>query len=110
MAWTARHNFARISERKARLVVDMVRGMDCDQAVQTLNFTHKRAAHMINRVLQSAMANANEKEAAMNRLYVAEARVDPGPIIKRWRPKDRGRAHPIQKRTSHIIISVDERG
>lgn len=110
MAWTAKHNFARISERKARLVVDMVRGMNCDQAVQTLNFTHKRAAHMINRVLQSAMANANEKEAAMNRLYVSEARVDPGPIIKRWRPKDRGRAHAIQKRTSHIIICVDERG
>jgi large subunit ribosomal protein L22 len=110
MAWTARHNFARISERKARLVVALVRGMDCDQAVQTLNYTHKRAAHMVNRVLQSAMANANEQEAAMNRLYVSEARVDPGPIIKRWRPKDRGRAHPIQKRTSHIIIGVDERG
>lgn len=110
MAWTARHRFARISERKARLVIDMVRGLDCDNAVQTLNFTHKRAAHMINRVLQSAMANANEQEAAMSRLFVSEARVDPGPIIKRWRPKDRGRAHPIQKRTSHIIISVDERG
>ena len=110
MAWTARHRYARISERKARLVADMIRGVDCDQAVQLLSFTHKRAAHMINRVLQSAMANANEREAAMNKLYVAAAQIDPGPIIKRWRPKDRGRAHPIQKRTSHIIISVDERG
>ncbi|MBU0618233.1 MAG: 50S ribosomal protein L22 [Planctomycetes bacterium] len=110
MAWTAKHRFARISERKARLVADMVRGLDCDKAVELLRFTHKRAAHMVNRVLRSAMSNANEQEAAMNKLYVSDARVDPGPIIKRFQPKDRGRAHPIQKRTSHIIISVDERG
>jgi large subunit ribosomal protein L22 len=110
MAWTAKHRYARISERKARLVLDMVRGLDCDQAVQLLNFTHKRAAHLVNRVLQSAMANANEQEAAMNKLYVFTARAEPGPIIKRFRPKDRGRAHAIQKRTSHIIIGVDERG
>jgi large subunit ribosomal protein L22 len=110
MAWTAKHRFARISERKARLVAQMVRGLDCDQAVELLRFANKRAAHMVSRVLQSAMSNANEQEAAMNRLYVSEARVDSGPIIKRYRPKDRGRAHPIQKRTSHIIISVDERG
>ena len=110
MAWTAIHRYARISERKVRLVADMIRGLDCDQAVQALNFTPKRAAFMVNRVLKSAMANANEQEAAMNKLFVSAARVDPGPIIKRWRPKDRGRAHPIQKRTSHIIISVDEKG
>ncbi len=110
MAWTAAHRYARISERKARLVTDVIRGLDCDQAVQLLNFTHKRAAYLVNRVLKSAMANANEQEAAMNKLFVSAAYVDPGPIIKRWRPKDRGRAHPIQKRTSHIVISVDERG
>lgn len=109
MAWTARHRFARISDRKVRLVVDMIRGMDCDQAVETLAFTPNRAAFFVNRVLRSAMANANEAEAQMNRLYIREARVDPGPIIKRWRPKDRGRAHPIHKRTSHITICVDER-
>jgi len=110
MAWTAIHRYARISERKARLVTDLIRGLDCDQAVEVLNYTPKRAAHLVNRVLQSAMANANEQEAAMNRLFVSTARVDSGPILKRWRPKDRGRAHPIQKRTSHIVISVDERG
>ena len=109
MAWTAKHRFARIAERKARLVADMVRGLDCDQAVEMLRFTHKRAAHMVNRVLRSAMSNANEQEAAMNKLYVSEARVDSGAIIKRWRPKDRGRAHPIQKRTSHIIVCVNEK-
>lgn len=103
------HRFARISERKARLVADLIRGMDCDQAIETLRFTHRRGAHFVNRVLQSAMSNANEQEASMNRLFVSEARVDPGPIIKRFRAKDRGRAHPIQKRTSHIVIVVDER-
>jgi len=110
MAWRATHKYARISERKVRLVIDLIRGLNCDQAVRTLDFTHKRAAHMINRVLQSAMANANEAEASMSKLYVAEARVDAGPIIKRFQPKDRGRAHPIQKRTSHITVRVDERG
>lgn len=110
MAWTAKHRYARISERKTRLVADMIRGLNCNQAVQLLKFTHKRAAVMITRVLQSAMASANEQEASMNDLYVSEARIDAGPIIKRWHPKDRGRAHPIHKRTSHIIISVDERG
>ena len=110
MAWTARHRYARISERKARLVVEMIRGLDCDQASRLLKFTHKRAAFFVNRVLHSAMANANEQEAVMNKLFISTARVDPGPIIKRWRPKDRGRAHPIQKRTSHIVITLDERG
>lgn len=109
MAWRSAHRFARISERKARLVIDMIRGLDCNQAVEVLRFTHNRGATFIDKVLKSAMANANEGSADMNRLFVSEARVDEGPIIKRFRPKDRGRAHPIQKRTSHIHISVDER-
>jgi len=109
MAFKATHRFARISERKARLTIDMIRGLDCDQAVELLRFTPNRAAVFINRVLQSAMASANEQEAVMNRLVVSQAFVDGGPIIKRWRPKDRGRAHPIQKRTSHITVCVEER-
>ena len=88
----------------------MIRGMPCDEAVEVLRFTHRRAARMVDRVLKSAMANANEQEASMNKLIVTEARVDAGPIIKRWHPKDRGRAHPIFKRTSHIIVGVDEKG
>lgn len=110
MAWKATHRYARISERKARLAVDLIRGMDCNSAVQTLGFTHRRAAFFVKRVLESAMANANEQEADMNRLIVAEARIDPGPIIKRFKPKDRGRAHSIHKRTSHITVTVDQRG
>ncbi len=110
MAWTAIHRYARISERKARLLTDLIRGRNCDEAVALLKFTHKRAAVMVDKVLKSAMASANEQEATMNKLFVAEARVDAGPIIKRFRPKDRGRAHSIKKRTSHIVVAVDEKG
>lgn len=109
MAWKAKHAYARIAERKARLVVDLIRGMRCDQALEVLRFTHKRAAPMVDKVLKSAMASANEAEATMSRLYVSEARVDAGPVIKRFRPKDRGRAHAIHKKTSHIIVAVDEK-
>jgi len=109
MAWTATHRYARISARKARLVAALIRGRRCDDAVALLKFTHKRAAVMIDKVLKSAMASANEQEATMSALYVSVARVDDGPIIKRFRPKDRGRAHSIQKRTSHIIVAVAEK-
>ncbi len=110
MAWVAKHRFARIAERKARLVIDMIRGRRCDEAVELLRFTHKRAAKLVDKVLRSAMATANEQEATMNKLYISEARVDAGPIIKRFQPKDRGRAHSIYKRTSHILVTVDEKG
>ena len=110
MAYQSTHKFARISDRKARLAADLIRGLSCDQAVHTLRFTHNRGALFVRKVLETAMANANEDEANMSRLYVAEVRVDQGPTIKRFRPKDRGRAHSIMKRTSHITVAVDERG
>ena len=107
--WRASHRFARIAPRKARAVIDLVRGLRCDAALDVLRFNRRRAAVLITDVLKSAMANANEQEAQMPRLYVAEARVDGGPIMKRWQPKDRGRAHPIQKCTSHLVIQLAER-
>ena len=107
--WVAKHRFARIAPRKARLVIDLVRGLDCQQALDVLRFSPQRAAVLITDVVKSAMANANEREADMSRLFVSEARVDEGPITNRWRPKDRGRAHPIQKKSSHLIIKVAER-
>ena len=107
--WRAMHRYARISPFKARLVVDLIRGLSCDRALDTLRFNHRRASGMIANVLKSAMANADEQEADMGRLYVAVARVDGGPYFRRWRPKDRGRAHPIAKRTSHLIIELEER-
>jgi large subunit ribosomal protein L22 len=107
--WMAKHRFARIAPRKARLVIDLIRGMHCDDAAAQLQFNTKRAARFVANVLKSAMVNADEQEADMRRLFVAEARVDGGPYYRRWRPKDRGRAHPIAKHTSHIIVKVAER-
>ena len=108
MAWNAKHRFARIAPRKVRLVADMVRGRDVQDALNILKFTHNRAAGMISKILTSAIASANEAEADMDVLFIQEIRVDEGPTMKRFRPKDRGRAHSILKRTSHIIVAVDE--
>ena len=107
--WTARHRFARIAPRKARLVIDLIRGLRCSDAVEQLRFNPRRGAKMIQAVLKSAMVNADEQEADMPRLFVRDARVEGGPSQRRWRPKDRGRAHPIAKRTSHIVVTVAER-
>lgn len=108
MPYTAKHRFARISPRKARLVTDLIRGRHVNEALEILRFVNKRAAMMIDKVLRSAIADADEKEADVSHLYVVEAHVDEGPSFRRWRPKDRGRAHPIDKRTSHIVVTVDE--
>ena len=108
MAWQAKHRFARISARKARLIADMIRGQEVTEAMNILKFTPHRAAGMIDKVLRSAVANADNAEADDERLIVETTLVDEGPTIKRFHPKDRGRAHPIMKRTSHITVVVEE--
>jgi large subunit ribosomal protein L22 len=108
MAWQALHRYARISPRKARLVAELICGRDVQDALNVLKFTPNRAAGMLTKVLKSAVASANEAEADVEELFVLETRVDEGPTLKRWRPKDRGRAHPIMKRTSHITVVVEE--
>ena len=111
MPFEAKHRFARIAPRKARLVMDLIRGRDVDDAISLLKFSKQRVSGMIEKVIRSAVANANEQDTAAprNTLYVAKAWVDPGPIIKRFQPKDRGKAYPINKRTSHLVVTVDER-
>jgi large subunit ribosomal protein L22 len=109
MAWQAKFKYARMSARKVRLIVDMIRGLGVQKALNVLKFTPNRAAGMISKTLTSAIANANEAEADVDALYVSVARVDEGPVMKRWQPKDRGRAHAILKRTSHIVLVVDEK-
>ncbi|TVQ53924.1 MAG: 50S ribosomal protein L22 [Phycisphaerales bacterium] len=109
MAYQASHRFARIAPRKARLVADLIRGMDIDEAMLQLQFSKKRSAWYLKAVLNSAIANAEESEASVENLYVKQSWVDEGPTIKRFQPKDRGRAHPINKRTSHLHIVLDER-
>ena len=106
---TASHKFARIAPRKARLVADQIRGKGIEDALATLEFSPRRGACFIKSVLRSAIANAEEANLDVGRLFVSESRVDEGPTIKRFQPKDRGRSHPIMKRTSHIHVSVDVR-
>ena len=110
-SFKASHRYARIAPRKARLIMDLVRGRDVDDAITQLRFAKQRASGMIEKVIRSAVANANEQDVApRNTLYVAKAWVDPGPIIKRFQPKDRGKAYPIQKKTSHLCVELGERG
>ncbi len=111
MAFTSKHRFARISPRKARLLMDLIRGRDVDDALTMLRFSKQRASGMIEKVVRSAVANAAEQEVAAGRnaLFVKEAWVDSGPIIKRFQPKDRGKAYPIKKRTSHLVVTIEER-
>ena len=110
MTHQASHRFARIAPRKARLVADLIRGMRIDEAMNELQFSKKRAAWYLKAVLKSAIANAEERDADVSTLFISESRVDEGPTIKRFQPKDRGRAHPIHKRTSHLHIVLNERG
>jgi large subunit ribosomal protein L22 len=109
MPHTAIHRFARIAPRKARLIADLIRGQRVDVALTQLELSKRRGAYFFKGVLKSAIANAEEADADVSALVVSESRVDEGPTLKRFQPKDRGRAHPIHKRMSHLYVTVDER-
>ena len=109
MAWRSTHRFARGSARKVRLMVDLIRGREVQDALNILRFTPNLGAVQVRKVLTSAVANANEAEADVESLIVSKAFVDEGPVMKRFREKDRGRAHSILKRTSHITVVVDQK-
>jgi large subunit ribosomal protein L22 len=109
--WTASYRYAPMSARKVRLVTGLISGRDVQDALDILTFTNKRAAVHVKKLLQSAIASADEQEADVDNLYISQARVDQaGRRIgtKAWHPKDRGRAHPIRKEASHIYITVAE--
>ena len=89
-------------------MTSLIRGRGCNEAMEQLRFSPRRGAAFLRAVLKSAMANADEQEADMPRLIVEEVRIDGGPYYRRWHPKDRGRAHPIAKRTSHISVKLAE--
>ncbi len=100
----------RIAPRKARLVVDLIRGKDVDEAISILKYTNKAASPIVEKVLKSAVANAEHNyEMDVNNLYICKAYVDEGPTLKRYRPRAQGRATQINKRTSHITIVVSEK-
>jgi large subunit ribosomal protein L22 len=108
------HRFARISARKTRYVIDLVRGRTVNEALQILNFTRRRAADMVKKLLNSAVANVTyeaqrkRQDIDTDSLRIVKAYVDGGPTVKRWRPRARGRAMPIRKRTSHIVLVLSQ--
>lgn len=97
------------SPRKAKLLVDLIRGKRVDTALNLLTFTTKRAALDVKKALSAAIAEAELAEADVAALFVTESTVDGGSHIKRFQPKDRGRAHPILKRTAHITVGVEQK-
>ncbi|GAL08942.1 50S ribosomal protein L22 [Photobacterium aphoticum] len=106
----AKHRFARISPQKARLVADQLRGKPVAQALEILTFSNKKAADLIKKVLESAIANAEHNEGAdIDDLSVAKIFVDEGPTMKRIMPRAKGRADRILKRSSHITVVVADR-
>lgn len=106
----ARLRGAKISAQKVRLVADQIRGLQVEQALNLLSFSSKKAARIIKKVLESAIANAENNDGAdVDELIVSTAFVDEGMSMKRIRPRAKGSANRILKRTSHITIKVSER-
>ncbi|MBM7716936.1 50S ribosomal protein L22 [Siminovitchia sp. FSL H7-0308] len=100
----------RIAPRKARLVVDLIRGKQVGEAVAILKLTPKAASPIVEKLLKSAVANAEHNyDMDIDNLLISEAYVDEGPTMKRFRPRAQGRASQINKRTSHITIVVSEK-
>jgi len=108
MPYKASHRFARISPRKVRLMADIVRGKFADEALELLRFQSQRGARMLEKVIQSALANAEDQRAPnLNTLMLVDVRVDPGPMFKRMMPRARGMASVIQRRMSHIRVTLE---
>lgn len=100
--------YVRIAPRKVQIVLDLIRGEDAEKAMAILKHTPKAACEVLEKVLKSAIANAEVKNMDTSKLYVAKCYVNPGPTLKRIRPRAQGRAYIIRKRTSHITIVLKE--
>jgi large subunit ribosomal protein L22 len=108
MAYTATYRFARISARKVRPLADLIRGKFADEALEILKYMPHRGARLLEKVLKSALGNAEDQRAGnISNLTVVDARVDGGPILKRIQPRARGMAFMIKKRMAHIRVSLD---
>lgn len=109
MEFKSTYRYAKISPRKVRYVIDLIRGKSVNDALEILRFTKKRASYMIDKVLRAAMASANESmEGDVDGLCVSEARADGGPVRKWYRPRARGMSARILKRSSHITIILSD--
>jgi len=110
VGFRASHRFARISARKARYVMDLVRGLPVEAALTDLRFSLKRAAPMITKVIKSALANATQAAGLEpEKLYVAVALVDGGPSVKRWKARAMGRPRPRIRRSCHLSVVLREK-
>jgi len=109
MQITAKAKFIKTSSRKTRLVVDLVRGLKVDEALNQLKFSKKLSAKPVAKLINSAIANAEHNyKLDRNNLLIKEIKADVGPTIKRWRPRAHGRAAPIRKRMNHISVMLSE--
>lgn len=107
---TATLKYARISSRKVKIVADLIKGKDVDEALAILKYTPKASSEMLEKLLKSAIANAeNNHNMAHEKLYVADIYANQGPTLKRIRPAAKGSAVRIRKRTSHVTIVLKER-
>ena len=108
MAYEATHRFARISARKVRPLADLIRGKRADEALNILRYQPQRGARLLEKVLKSALGNAEDRRAQnLQNLVVVDVRIEGGPMFKRIRPRARGMAFMIKKRMSHIRVAVD---
>ncbi len=104
----ATHRYARISATKVRPFADLIRGLTVEEGIEALKYHPNRGARFLEKVLQSARANAEDRGARnVDNLIIADCRVDGGPIMKRIQPRARGMAFPIQKKFSHIHVGID---
>ncbi len=102
--------YVRVTPTKVRLIADLIRDKNVDQALSILKFTPNKGARVLEKVLSSAIANAEHNyDMDVNVLYVAKTYIDEGPTLKRWRSKAMGRVGRIRKRTSHITVVLQER-
>lgn len=110
MQVSATHRYARISPQKARLVADLIRGKDIETAINLLTFSNKKAAELMKKVVNSAVANAENNDGAdIDELFVSAVMVNEGPVMKRMQPRAKGRGNRIVKRMSHITVTVAEK-
>lgn len=108
---TAKLRYCRVSAQKARLVANLVRGLDVSEAIETLSFVDKKSAPIIKKLVESAVANAeqSDQEIDIDDLFVETIYVDSGPSLRRFRPRAQGRANRILKQTSHITVKLATR-
>ena len=111
MVSKAIHKYMRISPKKVRLILDLIRKKNVEDAFTILNATRKRSSPLVAQLLKSAVANASEKgHSDTENLYVKKAVANPGPVLKRFRPRAMGRATSRKRRMTHVTIELEERG